>query len=251
MPSVYKGDKLMILERIKKPIGNNMNITKGSTPIIYFGDYDNAKACTVSINPSDREFLDKNGKILTNNEERLCSRIKLGRKDTDELTDSDAETVLKYCKNYFKTRPYKTWFNKYDYLINKFGYSYFNDTCVHLDLVQWATTPFWNKVSDRNKSLHLKNDIPVLEYLLNKQFDVIFLNGSTVVTNICRYLNSMDLNEKETFFKNKNGNTCKIKVYTGKYKSIKVIGWSTYLQSQSIGGYDNIDVLYDTIKNTI
>jgi predicted Ser/Thr protein kinase len=69
----------MIIERIRKPIENNMCITKGSTPVIYFGDYDSAKACTISLNPSNREFLDTNGEILTGNAERLCSRKTLGK----------------------------------------------------------------------------------------------------------------------------------------------------------------------------
>jgi hypothetical protein len=241
----------MIIERIKRPIENNICITKGSTPIVYFGDYDSAKACTISLNPSDREFLDKNGRVLTGDKERLCSRIKLRKNDTEILTDNDAEIVLNYCKNYFKKNPYKNWFYKYDYIINKFGYSFYNNTCVHLDLIQWATTPFWNDLSENIKLIHLKNDLPFLEHLLNKNFEIIFLNGSTVVSNVSRHLKSITLKEKELVYKNNNGNTRNIKIYIGKYNNIKIIGWSIYLQSPSVGGYNNIDILYDTIKNNL
>jgi len=41
------------------------------------------------------------------------------------------------------------------------------------------------------------------------------------------------------------------KLYIGNYKNIKVIGWSTYLQSASIGGYENIDILYETINEIL
>jgi len=187
----------MIIERIRRPIENNMCITEGSTPVIYFGDYNSAKACTISLNPSDKEFLDKNDKILTGNKERLCSRRKLGKNDGDLLTEEDAEMVLDYCKKYFTKKPYKNWFNKYDYLIKKFGYSYYDNTCVHLDLVQWATTPFWDKICENIKLRHLKDDLPILEYLLNKKFKIIFLNGSTVVSNINKYLKNVNLNEKD------------------------------------------------------
>jgi hypothetical protein len=241
----------MIIERLKRPIEKNMYITKGTTPIIYFGSYDHAKSCTISINPSDREFLDKNGNILTGQKERLCSRIKLGKNDTESLMDNDVDVILKYCNNYFQINPYKNWFNKYDYMIDKFGYSFYNNTCVHLDLVQWATTPFWHDINENIKSQHLKNDLPVLEYLLNKKFDTMFLNGLTVVSNIHRYLRNITINEKETTYRNNNGNESTIKIYTGNYNNIKIIGWSIYLQSQSVGGYNNIDILYKTIRNKI
>jgi len=241
----------MILERIKRPIENNLSITKQSTPIIYFGNYNKAKACTISLNPSDREFLDKNGNILSGTKERLCSRKKLGKKDADILNDSEANIVEKYCNDYFKINPYKIWFNKYDHLIKKFGYSYYNDSCVALDLIQWATTPFWNGLEENIKSIHLKNDLPVMEYLLEKDFEVIFLNGGTVVSNVKIYLKNIYLIEKNAVFKNRNGNSKDIKIYIGSYKKIKVIGWSTYLQSASIGGYENIDILSEIIKGKI
>jgi len=44
----------VIIERIKRKIEPEMYILSQSTPVIYFGNYDTAKACTVSINPSDR-----------------------------------------------------------------------------------------------------------------------------------------------------------------------------------------------------
>jgi len=244
----------MIIERIRRPIENNMYITKGSTPVIYFGDYDSAEACTISLNPSDREFLDENGGILTGNEERLCSRRKLGKRDGDLLTEEDAEKVLEYCKNYFTKNPYD-WFVKFNYLIKKFGYSYYNNTCVHLDLVQWATTPFWRDISENIKLIHIKNDLPVLEYLLNNKnnkFKVIFLNGSTVISNMCSYLKGMNVNEKRAIYKNTRGRETNIKVYTRNYNNIKIIGWSVYLQNPPVGGdYTNIDILYDTIKDEI
>ena len=243
----------MIIESVKRAIQSNLNITQGTTPVIYFGDYDRSKACTVSLNPSDREFIDKrNGKMLSGVKERLCSRIKLGKKDNEPLTDYEANIVLKYCKDYFKNNPLD-WFNKFEYLINKFGYSYYNDSCVNLDLIQWATTPFWDELDDNIKSIHLEEDMPVLEYLLNrkKQFEVIFINGSTV-KNICsKYFSNIMINEKETEFKNNNGKIIKFHVYTGNYNGIKIIGWSKYLQSPAIGGYKNIDILYNTIIKEI
>jgi hypothetical protein len=60
---VQKGAVPMILERIKRKIDPGMYIVPQSTPIIYFGNYDAAKACTISLNPSNKEFVD-DSKIL-------------------------------------------------------------------------------------------------------------------------------------------------------------------------------------------
>jgi len=115
-----------IFERIRRPIVDNMFIVKESTPVIYFGDYDSAKACTISLNPSKREFLGENGELLTGNEEKLCSRRKLGKNDEDLLTKEDADIVLDYCKTYFTRNPFKDFFDPFDHFINLFGnYSYY------------------------------------------------------------------------------------------------------------------------------
>ncbi|AEF83808.1 hypothetical protein TREPR_3649 [Treponema primitia ZAS-2] len=160
----------MIIERLKQRIEPDMCITPQTTPIIYFGNYDKSKACTVSLNPSDKEFVNSSGCLLDiNHKERLCSRKKLNKNGNEDLTDAEAETVLEFCNNYFHLRPYKSWFNQFDYFIKQFGnYSYYDDTCVHLDLVQWATSPKWDKVPQNIRQKHLDKDLPVLKYLLKK-----------------------------------------------------------------------------------
>jgi len=237
----------MIIERIKRKIEPQMFIVPQSTPVIYFGNYDKARACTISLNPSNKEFLDNKDNLLVGKKERLCSRLRLNKKDSEVLTNSDTDIVIDCCNNYFRNNPYRNWFNKNEHMINKFGYSYFNDTCVHLDLVQWATSPFWGDLDDEIKTIHLKYDLPVLKYLLNKNFGIMFLNGYTTMNNVCTYLNINAVKDTNLTFRYKNGNEINIKVYTGKYNNIKIIGWSPYLQSPTIGGYDNIDILYDTI----
>jgi len=252
--NILKKEFPMIIERIRKPIEDNMYITKGSTPVIYFGDYDSAKACTISLNPSDKEFLDMNGEILTGNAERLCSRRKLGKNDEDLLTEEDAKKVLGYCKDYFERNPLKNFFDPFEHLINLFGnYSYYENTCVHLDLVQWATTPKWGDISSEIRDKHLEKDLPVLEHLIDdKKFEVIFLNGSTVVSTIRDKLKGVNVNKKRAVYKNTGGRETNMTVYTGKYNNIKIIGWSLFLQNPPVGGdKDNIDILYDTIKDKI
>jgi hypothetical protein len=76
-------DKI-INDRIKRPINKNLCITPRTTPIIYFGNYDLARACTISLNPSEREFIDEKVNTLNEHEERLISREKLKKRDEDK-----------------------------------------------------------------------------------------------------------------------------------------------------------------------
>jgi hypothetical protein len=258
----------IILERIKRAIEPNMCITPRSTPVIWFGDYDHAAACTVSLNPSDIEFYKHPKKqedyiipanLLSGKDERLCSRSALNKADNEKLTDTDAEMVKDKCTKYFEVKPYMVWFGKLERFIKRFGnYSYFksdDDTtgdkiCVHLDLVQLASTPKWNDIPEEIRQKHLDKDLPVLQHLLEKNFDIMFLNGTTVVENVSKHL-GIKLGNKTASFTNTNGRKVNVTAYYGKYKKIKVIGWNHYLQSPTIGSYKNVDLLCDAIKASV
>ena len=242
----------MLIERIKRKIEPGLGITPGTTPVVYFGNYEKAKVCTVSLNPSNIEFVNnRRGILLDNlNKERLCSRIKLNKRDDEELSDSEAEQVLQYCNNYFQLRPY-SWFNNLEHFIKRFnGYSYKNGTCVHLDLVQWATTPKWNDLDVDIRQKHIDNDKPVLLHLLEKNFEYIFLNGRTVAETVFDHL-GIARKEITTSYSNINSNDVKrIKIYCGKYNNSKVLGWNLTLQN-SVPGENNIQLFCDLIKNNI
>jgi hypothetical protein len=243
----------MILERIKRKIEPGMFITPQSTPIVYFGEFNNAISCTISLNPSDKEFINNSGKLLDlENMERLCSRKKLKVEDNVVLSDNEANIVLKYCDEYFQRKPYKIWFDPFDYVIKKLGnYSYYNGSCVNLDLIQWATTPKWDKVPEDIRNKHLEYDLPFLRYLLlEKNFEVMFLNGKTVAENIEKHLNIV-LNKKQTTFINSNNIERKLTIYTGKYRNMNIIGWNIYLTSPELGGYKNKEILCNKIKEYV
>ena len=152
------------------------------------------------------------------------------------------ETVIQYCNEYFKRRPYQAWFDKYERLLQHFGLSYYNGSTVHLDLVQWATTPFWNKINRGIKDKLLKTDVPFLKFLLEKNFNYIFLNGITVVSEVCKHL---EIKTEEV--KINKGNMA-FTIYTGKYRTSNIFGWSIYLQSAAVGSYDNVDKIAEEVK---
>lgn len=225
-------------ERIKQPIAPSLCITKRSTPIPFFGHYETAEACTVSLNPSAREFCDRSGKIIEPPGERLYSRSMIGKSDDEPLDEADAEQALAYCTAYFNRRPYKSWFNKYERFLKAFSLSYYSGSVVHLDLVQWATTPSWGDLTNDVKDRLLARDLPFLKELLKKKFRFIFLNGKTTVSEVSKHLD-LSLREVEVSVDDKITST----IYFGVYKTSKVIGWSKYLQSAAIGSYVNVDKL--------
>ena len=144
--------KAGLIERIKREIDPSLLIVPQTTPVVFFGDYVKANVCTVSINPSFNEFL-SGSTLLSGASARLCSRAELGidKENHRKLTDDEAEKVLEGCINYFKKNPYKKWFDPFDDLIKRLSngkYSYYNDTCVHLDLAQWATNKIWTYLSE-------------------------------------------------------------------------------------------------------
>jgi hypothetical protein len=247
----------LVIERIKREIEPNVCITPQTTPVVFFGDYDNAKACTIALHPSDREFLDENGNILIGDDRRFYSRKELGKKDLEELSDDDAEKVLECCKKYFKVKfkPY-IWFKELTFFIEKFGYSYYdNDSvsvsnfkkCVHLNLVQWASSPSWGDIKDEKIiPCHLKNDLPILKYLLEKKFEYIFLDGDKVVSEVKKLLGIILKEEKTTYINNK-GVGADITIYFGKYNGAEIIGWSEFLPSPPIGYFH----LHQAINNVI
>jgi hypothetical protein len=240
-------------ERIKLPIPPNMGITTRTTPVIWFGNYERAKVCSISINPSDKEFyrhpkgqddyvIPEN--LLRYKTARLCSREELKKDDNEPLNDSDAKKIKEYCNNYFNKNPYKGWFSHFEYFLNKIGgYSYYDGTCVHLDMVQWATTPTWGGLQKCVREKHIINDLPILKQLLEKDFEVMFLNGKSVVKNISKQL-KIKLSEKTALI-----NSNKIYIYTGEYNKTKVIGWNHPLQRSVLGNPKNKDILCDLITN--
>jgi len=218
----------LIIDRIKRRIEPDMHITPRTTPVIYFGNYEKARACTISLNPSDREFIGNAG-LLIGNQAKLCSREELGKRDDEELSESDAIRVKEACDNYFNKRPLGDFFDRFDIFLRRFwNYSYYNDTCVHLDMIQWATTPTFGDIQEENiKRAHLDRDLPVLSYLLKKDFEVIFLNGRTVVDTLSEDLN-FELDDKPAVYRDVRGNNHEFTGYLGNYNGAVVKGWNLF-----------------------
>jgi hypothetical protein len=222
-----------LIERIKRPIEPDKCIAPGTVPILYTGNYAGAKACTISLNPF--EFYAKKGEVHP-----IARKEAFGKEDNEPLSDKDAEAVLKFCDTYFDNKQV-SFFNQLEEIIGGFGsYSYNKGTCVHLDLVQWETTPLWGKLSQNIRDYHLNNDGEILSGLLKKDFEFIFLNGNKVVKTVSKRFN-LDLEPSVLQL------TQKRKIYFGFWNKTKIIGWSPFFGKWPMGN-DDFKKFLDSLK---
>ena len=122
-------DKYRIAAKLFPGYFNNLT---GVCPIVWFGalNTDGPKVITFGCNPSDKEFLDKNHRLLVN----------------PRFPKYFANTPLNIIKNieeddneYFENNPYLSWFNS----IRNFAAMYYNiaeSSCIHIDALPFATS---------------------------------------------------------------------------------------------------------------
>lgn len=155
--------------------------------------------------------------------------------DSERLSAADAKAYLQGCGSYFQRNPYRAWFDKYEKFINVFGYSYYAGTAVHIDIVQWATNPLWSGLQQKVRIALIEKDSIYFRKQLDRRFKIIFLNGQTVMNYVAKLIEIKDRVDNRIQFRGRN-----IMTMYGKYNEGTIVGWSPYLQSQSVGGYENI-----------
>lgn len=132
---------------VRRPAPEGASVVVGSTPVVSFGDPTRAEVATLGINPSKVEFLAGDA-MLAGDDRRLATLDSLGAADTTQLTDAQIAEVLNDCAAYFDVNPYWRWFKPLNEIIEAgLGVSYRSGSACHLDLVQWATDPVWERMS--------------------------------------------------------------------------------------------------------
>jgi hypothetical protein len=116
-------------------------VVRPSIPILFFGDSSayfasKLKVITVGLNPSNVEF---DGPDPFHRFPR-----------THDVADSSLDEYIETLSGYFKTDPYRNWFNCYEPLLQGLGVSYYpgaDDIALHTDICSpVATAPTWNKL---------------------------------------------------------------------------------------------------------
>jgi len=168
-------------------------------PISYFGSIFSANAWLISINPSEREFTDRLGNLLTGDSQRFhivtdfpdcCSR--------DEAAKNHAEQVFYMQDTIFRRVPYRPYFNRIGrFLADIHGFERNGDPLVplisgatqgsksylyaHLDVVKCATKQPWSAIKPVDKELLIANCAVHLENQLQnyRNLELLLVNGKT------------------------------------------------------------------------
>lgn len=170
---------------------NVSSIVQGSLPIPFFGDYKNAQAATISLNPSDKEFLDRSGKFLLANKKRFESLFSLNCQSPSDLAPSMIQSAFDHCFDYFNRKTaYWSWFRHIENVLSQATgnhLTYGKGTLAHLDLSPWPTNPTWSKLSYSDQIQLVEHGLPFLKWLiLNSDAKTFFMNGKTTCLTILK-----------------------------------------------------------------
>jgi len=118
------------------------------------------------------------------------------------------------------------------------GYSYYDGSACHLDLVQWATDPVWGDLEEAEQEKLLEADLHFFrEQLSYEHIRLLLLCGKTVMEQYRRHFKDALPNKPFLI----DG---RIKLYNGRAPNgLVLVGWNINIQR---GG--NLDVIGDAVK---
>jgi len=157
-----------------------------SLPVLFFGDLFSARVVTVGLNPSDQEYTDGNGRLLTGVRQRFATLRTLGTSERGALDDAACDEAIRWMRHYFEPgKPIYRWFTALERVVGGLGASFADGTAAHLDLVQEATRPTWSALPAGDRGRLLAADLPFLEWQL-RAFDIaaVICTGKTVSEHV-------------------------------------------------------------------
>lgn len=179
----------ILVNRLNNPVLQQTEIITWGCPVPSFGNLSAAKIATLGLNPSNKEFVDDNGKELAGKNRRFHTLKSLGLENWTDIEEEHIKLIIEGCYGYFNRNPYDSWFKKLDNIISGTTMSYYfpSGKACHLDLIPYATSCKWTDLSSQQKSLLLNTVGDILGLLINKSsIELLILNGQTVVDNLER-----------------------------------------------------------------
>jgi hypothetical protein len=214
----------------------------GSLPVLFFGDLFNAKIATVGINPSFREYLDRQGSELTGTCRRFETLSSLGAVDRASLTDSQCFRAVATMRSYFQPdKPVYDWFQPLQFVLRAMDLRYEFGELAHLDLVQEATRPTWSdlmKEEPLEPASPLRSDEAFLRWQLEAfPLRCIVCNGRTPLDAVQRLLGASV---------QRTGNLERVKwslgVSTLRGRTVYVTGWNLPLAWSGVNSQEHIQL---------
>jgi hypothetical protein len=220
-----------MLKFIAKPLPQNFPVATRSIPVLFFGNIEKAVNATISINPSDREFLNSKGAPIQEKKKRFVDRQSLGLKDSDSLSAEQALDVYNSLLNYFSKIPLKGWFNPLNDVFSTMNnISYYEDSLIHLDITPWSTSKKWGDLSPAERETAIKAGENWGKRIIESgRIKYLFVNGITALNHVEEYITKLSLVKTLALDK-----SCEIRC--GSIGSCKIIGWSNYVQRPITAG---------------
>jgi hypothetical protein len=156
-----------------------LDIISGSLATVCRGNVESAKVATIGTISSKYDFIDKAGKLLEGEKQRLATFSSLGISSAAELNAQHADQIYHSCLNYFRNDDIHPTYKYLDnYVLNPLGFSYFDNTACHLDIVPWVTTKGWNRLKENEKYALLGYGIyHLMEQLCSHNIETIMVNS--------------------------------------------------------------------------
>jgi hypothetical protein len=175
-----------LIKRLSDPKLRNANVIRWGCPVPSFGDLTSSKVATLGLNPSNREFVDIEGKELDGASRRFHTLKSLELDRWADIGAKHLRMIAESCSAYFSRNPYDGWFRKLDRVISGTKASYYDalNSACHLDLIPYATACKWTELSHRQRSTLFHTAGDTLGLLLkNSPIRILILNGNSVVQN--------------------------------------------------------------------
>jgi uracil-DNA glycosylase len=223
----------------------------GSLPVLFFGDALRARVATIGLNPSKREYLNKQGEPLTGDDQRFATTTSLGVSSRLDLSDTQSDSAIEIMRSYYDAnRPvYDSYFRHLSHFLNGMGASFRERSAAHLDLVQESTDPPWSGLDASERATLLNQDLPFLTWQLNNlpALEVVICTGKTVSDGVRPLLT---INDEET------GLAKRLKWWHGSARladgrPLKVGGWNLPLHQPTGLGSDGERVLGETFAEAL
>lgn len=174
-----------LIDRMDSLAATKANVIRWSCPVPAFGDLANSRVATVGLNPSNREFVDLDGKELQGPLRRFHTLNSLGLRSWSDVDARHLHLILESCRSYFVGNPYDAWFKRLDLIISAVNASYYDPArpACHLDLIPYATHRKWTELTAYERATLLSVAADTLALLLrDSPVELLILNGASVVT---------------------------------------------------------------------
>jgi hypothetical protein len=155
-----------------------------ASPVLMFGALSRSRVATLGLNPSNLEFVDRNGDQLEHAQRRFHSLSSLGLRRWVDAQPKHLERVWDLCEAYFQRNPYDGWFKPLDRVLSGLGVSYYDEfqPACHLDLVPYATADKWSVLTQpQRQQLGIIGAASLVQLLRASDIRVLVLNGMSVV----------------------------------------------------------------------